>query len=627
MVPRARARPRRRDRRGQGGRRRGRRAQGRAVRRAAPARAVNSVRAAFLNPQLSAVIVCAICFIAPAVMVIQGAFRTSAFGESEWTTSAVTGVLTRPRTWEVVWTTVAMGVTTVVISTLLAATFAAIYTRTNTPLRRLILVIMGLVVATPGLFFAISWGLLGNPRIGLINEGLATLFGEGGRVIDMESWWGVVFASALRLVALQFFLLLGPFLAMDNSLDEAAQMSGASPTRAFFQIQLPVLLPAISGVMILAFILFLEAFDVAQVLGVPAGIYVIPTEIYAYLSQSTGPQYGEASTVSMMLMVVLLILVLVQIKVLGRRSFTTVGGKEARGLLRDVGGWKWLFTGLIVAFTLLAVVLPLVQLVVVSLSPFLGSQGVYNFDNYAQIFASDQMLEAYGNTALIAFFGGLLAVTASMILNWAARFRRGPLARVIEFSQWIGLAMPGLVLALGVLWLFLALPFLHGFYATPVILMFALFIITIPIASRATGGAMAQIPRSLEEAAWTSGASKAQALFMIIGRLILPSFISGWILCFVIISGTLSAPLLLSGPRATFLSVEVFELYSEGQAPVAAAAFVLLILGFVVLYGIAVLVRRLAAGPRARTPRASSAAPPSADTSATKAIATGSRRG
>ncbi|GGH45757.1 ABC transporter permease [Microbacterium album] len=602
-------------------------------------RSRNRIRAVVTNPQITAVIVCVVCFVAPAVMVIRGAFRTAAVGQTDWTTESFLSVLTRPRTWDVVWTTVGMGLVTVLVSTLVAATFAAVYTRTRTPLRTLIPVIMGIVVATPGLFFAISWGLLGNPRIGLINEGLAALFGEAARVVNMESWWGVVFASAIRLVALQFFLLLGPFLAMDNSLDEAARMSGASPTRAFFQIQLPVLLPAISGVMILVFILFLESFDVAQILGVPANIYVIPTEIYAYLSQSTGPQYAHASTLSILLMIILFALVLVQIRILGRRSFTTVGGKEARGLLRDVGKWKWLFSGLIVIYALLATVLPSIQLVMVSLSPFLGATSGYSLRNYEAVLGDSRMIEAYGNTAAIAAIGGLLAVTASMILTWTARFRAGPMARIIEFSQWIGLAMPGLVLALGVLWLFLGLPFLHQFYGTPIILMFALFIITMPIASQATRGAMAQVPRSLEEAAWTSGASKAKGLFMIVGRLILPSFVSGWVLCFVIICGTLSAPLLLAGPQATFLSVEVYKLYTEGRAPVAAAAFVLLILGFAALYLLATLlrlvIRRLALPPRGAEPPVPTLGPtPSTpvEASATQTLATsraalkGSRR-
>lgn len=556
-------------------------------------RTLNRFRAGLRNPQLSAVVVCLICFIAPAVMVIQGAFRTSAFGESEWTTASFLAVLGKERTWEVAGTTVGMGIAAVIISTLTAAVFATIYTRTRTPLRKLIPIIMGIVVATPGLFFAISWGLLGNPRIGLLNTGLASLFGDGARVLDMESWWGVVFASALRLVALQFFLLLGPFMAMDTSLDEAARMSGASPLRAFFSIQLPVLLPAISGVMILAFILFLETFDVAQILGVPAGIYVIPTEIYAYLSQSTGPQFAEASTISILLMVVLFILVLVQIRVLGRRSFTTVGGKEARGLLRDVGGWKWCFTGCIVVYGLLATILPTIQLVIVSLSPFLGATSNFSLRNFTELLGDSQMMGAYGNTAIVAAVGGFFAVAAAMLLTWVARFRKGVMARTIEFSQWIGLAMPGLVLALGVLWLFLAVPALHQFYRTPVILMFALFVTTIPIASRATHGAMVQIPRALEEAAWMSGASKPKTLVLIVARLILPSFISGWLLSFVIICGTLSAPLLLTGPESSFLSVEVYKLYTAGKAPMAAAAFVLLILGFAALYAIAMLLRRL----------------------------------
>jgi hypothetical protein len=52
----------------------------------------------------------------------------------------------------------------------------------------------------------------------------------------------------------------------------------------------------------------------------------------------------------------------------------------------------------------------------------------------------------------------------------------------------------------------------------------------------------------------------------------LPSLISGWVLCFVIISGILSAPLVLSAPGSYYLSVEIYSRYVEGQAPTAAAA-------------------------------------------------------
>lgn len=342
----------------------------------------NSIRGILRNPQWLVAAVCAVCFVGPALMVVLGAFKVSAFGGGEWSAAMFGEVVTSERTRDVVVQTIAMGLAVVVISTVLAAAFAAIYTKTDTPLRGAIPVIMFVVVATPGLFFAIAWGLLGNEQVGLVNTLLGAAFGDGARVVNAESWWGVVLVSSLRLTALQFFLLLGPFLAVDRSLHEAARTSGAGPVRAFFQIEVPVLAPAITGAVILGFVLFLESFDAPQVLGVPAGIFVIPTEIYAYLSNSTGPQFAHASSISVLLMVVLLLLVVLQVKVLGRRSFVTVGGKEARATRGETGNARWLFSALILIFFLVAIALPMFQLARVSLSPFLGATSGFSLDNY-----------------------------------------------------------------------------------------------------------------------------------------------------------------------------------------------------------------------------------------------------
>ena len=548
------------------------------------------------NPQWTIALVCLVCFVAPAVMVIQGAFKTEMFGSTGTFTPAMfLEVMASADTHAVVVQTVIMGLATILLSTVLALVFATIYTKSNAPLRQAIPVIMFIVIATPGLFFAIAWGLLGNQNVGMLNEWLAAAFGDGGRVLNTESWWGIVFVSSLRLVALQFFLLLGPFLAMDRSLDEAARISGAGPVRTFFQIEIPILAPAITGAMILGFVLFLESFDAPQILGVPAGIFVIPTEIYAYLSNSTGPLFAQASSISVLLMVVLLALVFVQIKVLGRRAFVTVGGKESRMLRRDVGPWRWLFTAMIIIFALLTIVLPMIQLIRVSVSPFLGASSGFSLENYEEVLDSPRMVGAYWNTIGTAMLGALLAMLAATAFSWAARFKSGALSRFIEYSQRLGLAMPGLILALGVLWLFLGVPLLSQFYGTQVIMVFALFVATIPLASRTASAAMAQIPKSLEEAAWISGASKYRAIWDIIVRLMLPSLVSGWLLCFVVICGILSTPLLLSASGSNYLSVEIYSRYTEGKAPIAAAAALLLIGSFLLVAAAAFTSGRLAA--------------------------------
>lgn len=555
---------------------------------------LNRAKYALSNPQVLIALVCLACFVAPATMIVQGAFKTEMFGdEGNYSTAMFADVITSADVHEVVLQTFLMGATTVAISIVVALTLVVVYTKTNTPLRSLIPALMFILMATPGLFFAIAWGLLGNEKVGLVNEVLGSLFGEQARVVNAESWWGIVLVSSMRLVALQFFLVLGPFMAMDRSLDEAARMSGAGPVRTFFQMEIPIMAPAITGAMILSFVLFLESFDAPQILGVPAGIFVIPTEIYAYLSNSTGPLFAQASAMSVLLMVVLVALVFLQIRILGKRNFVTVGGKESRPLRRDIGAWRWLFTALIAVFGLLTLVLPMYQLIRVSLSPFLGAETGFSFQNYEAVLENNRMVDAYLNTLGVAVFGAFLAMGAATAFSWASRFKSGMLSRFIEYSQWLGLAMPGLILALGVLWLFLEVPFLTGFYGTAVIMVFALFVGVIPLAGRTTGAAMAQIPKSLEEAAWVSGSTKYRAVWDVVIKLMLPSLVSGWLLCFVVICGVLSTPLILSAPGSNYLSVEIYSRYVEGKAPIAAAAALLLILSFAVMAGLAFTLSKL----------------------------------
>jgi len=559
------------------------------------------------NPQIPIALVCLVAFVAPAIMVVTGAFRTTPFGGGEWSTEMFWSVLRSPSMHSALWTTLTMGLVTVIISTVLAIMFASITTRTNTPMRGFLPLIMALVVATPSLFFAISWAMLGNERAGIINVFIQSVTGLAEGPVNVESWWGIVLVTVLRIVGLQYFLLLGPFMAMDRSLEESARVSGAGPIRAFFTIEVPVLWPAITGVAILSYIIFLESFDIPQVLGVPARIFVLPTELYSYLSAQTGPEYGRASTIGILLMFATLLLVILQLRFLGNRAFTTVGGRESRGKVRDVGPWKWLFAAFIALFALFAVVLPLTQLVLGSLSPFYGSTGTYTLDNYRRIFDDARVVRAFGVSATVALVGGALAMIAAVGFAWAARLKRGFMSRFIEVTQWLGLAMPGLILGLGVLWFFLSISGLHRFYGTMYILMFGLFVAVIPVASRAATGAVAQIPMSLEEAAWVAGSSKTRALISIIGRLILPSFLSGWLLCIVIISGTLALPLVLASPGTPFISVIVYEYYASGQAHLAAAVFVVLILGLLTLTALTLGVRWWASriGRREATPKLS----------------------
>lgn len=542
------------------------------------------------NLQISIGIVAVLLFISPVIAIMIGAFRESPF-RGGWTMEPFVQVLTNEWTYHILWQTIGITVATVIPAMIIATFFAVIVTRTNAPLRWLITVTMAILVATPPLFYAISWGLLGNASVGLLNEILR--FGStGSGPIDIESWGGLVAVSILRSTGFMFLLLIGPFSRMDRSLEEASRTSGATALRSFFGTQLPVLFPAISGVLIISAVATLEAFDIPMILGVPAGIYVLPTEIYYYLNSQAQPMYSHASVVSLILLVILVLLLYWERKAAGRRHFTTVSGKGAKSGVWDLGPWRPAVAAVTIVFSVIAVGLPLFQLVLGSLSPYFGATGNFTLRNFEFVLNDDQIMGAFAYTAGIAATGALVAVVVTTIMMWVARLRRGWWAVLIDSSQLATMALPGLLLALGILTVVLAGP-LAGMYGTSAILSYAMFVAVIPLASRSISGALAQIPAELEEATRVSGGSRARAMVGVVFRLLAPSALNGWLLCFVVLSGTLAVPLLLSPRTNTLLSVRVFDLYTSGSVEIAAAVFVVLIVEILAVSALVWLLKYL----------------------------------
>lgn len=540
-------------------------------------------RAASQLPLLLLVALIAGMFGLPIVMLLVGAFRSAPPGlPGEWSTDAVLQVYSDPRTWETFGNSVILSVTEHALGIALALFFAWVVARTNTPLRRLVTPIMVIVFAVPNLFVAISYGLLGGSPNGLLNRLALTFVGGDPRVVfDTYSWWGLIFVGTLKVVPVMYLLLLGPVLALNRSLEEAAVMSGGGRAATFLRIQIPLLAPALSGLAVLGFVVGLGQLDVPLVLGRPAGIYVFPSQVYQYLAGGSGPQYAQANALSILLVVVILLLVILRRQLLGDREFTTVTGKSYNTDRWDVGGWKWVCTAAIVLYAIFALVLPVGQVVVGSLQPIFGVGNVYNFSNYERLFADPVAMSAVRNSILVGVVGGFLAACLAVVIAYTARRAQSRLRRVPESLVWLTVAFPGIVLSLGMVWAYLTVPFLRPLYGTLSILLIALVVYISPTAVRAIDGAVVQIDRELEESARMSGASAARTLSGIVARLIAPSFLATWFVAGVAMAGNLDVAILLSGPGNQTVPVLTYNFYSQNGQTQLAAALLCLLLGIV----------------------------------------------
>jgi iron(III) transport system permease protein len=550
---------------------------------------------------LALCLACLVLFVWPVAMLAYGTLRTAPPGQGgRWSTSGLTSALASWDVWHSFINSLILSAATVAASTALAIYLAWLVTRTKTPLRQLVTPVAVLIFAVPPMFYTLSWAMLGQQPGGLIDKALHGMFGAAP--VNVQSWYGLIIVSVLGATAAQYLLLLGPFQALNPALEEASLVCGASRLRSVFQIEIPALGPAILGVMILGFVLGMGLLTTPLLLGEPAGIYVLPTEIYRLIEGETPADYAGASTLSLLLVLVVLALVAIQSKLLGQRKFVTVTGKSSRREAIDIGAWKWLGTLAIVIFTLFALVLPLGQFVLGSFESYFGVYSHFTTGNYSTVFQQPGTSQAFTTTIVVAVVAGFVATLLGVLITLAAQRSRSRLRRLPDLCVWLLWAVPGITLSLGIIWAYLSVPGLKSLYGTQWIVLLALIVGTTPIASRAVGGSIAQVARELEEAARTSGASALRATAGILVRLIAPSFAVSWLLSGIVASGNLDIPILLASSNNQTVPLLAYDLYDNGSLSEAAATFCVFI-GIIAAVLAAVAVARLAFGLRRRAAR------------------------
>jgi iron(III) transport system permease protein len=165
---------------------------------------------------------------------------------------------------------------------------------------------------------------------------------------------------------------------------------------------------------------------------------------------------------------------------------------------------------------------------------------------------------------------------------------RGRARRFLDQVSMVPIALPSMVLAIGLLWTYAGLTLLP-IYGTIFILLVAYVTHFLPFGVRAAAGALRQLHPELEDAARVAGAGLIKTLRFVALPLTRPTLMAAWTLLFILAMQEVSASILLYSSRSTVLSVAVFDLWEAGNVNALAALSVMqLAVTFVAL---AVLVR------------------------------------
>lgn len=470
---------------------------------------------------------------------------------------------------------------------------ALLYARTDIAGRRFVYLAGLAPMFVPAFVAALSWSLLASPASGLLNVLLRDL--GLPPLLDVYSIPGMMFVLGAYYAPYVFVLVSSALSLMSADMEEAAMTHGASLGTAIRRITMSLATPALLGSTFLVFILSLENFPVAQFLANPASIDTLPTYIYRYMNSS--PQRGnEAAAVALLLVALVLVLTFVQRKILAGKDYTTVSGKGARQKQLSLGVLRVpLLIGVALYFGI-TVVLPMLGLIVTAAysSPYIASitgmleRGTFSLERFIEPLGESMILGAAANSTIVSICVAVAATVLAFAFTYIVHRTRVRGRSVLEFLSMVPLAVPAIVLGLGLLWTWLVIPL--PIYGTLAILVVAFLAVQMPQAYRGMSSSMLQVSRELEESAVVHGSSRARAVLTITAPLMRTGIGSVFVLMLMLSMRELAVPLFLYNTNTRLLSIVIFDEYENGAMQSAAA----LGIWYCLLIGaLALLARRL----------------------------------
>jgi iron(III) transport system permease protein len=501
-----------------------------------------------------------------------------------------------PVTYRMIFNTLLFAGAGTAITVSIAVLFAWLIERTDMPLRDLCWSLLLIPMAMPGLLFSIAYVFLLSPRSGIVNVFLRALFGSIGievfeGPINIYSLGGMIFLDGIRGVTTVFLLVVGAFRMMDPALEEASWAAGARNWTTLRRVTLPVLWPALLAAIIYEFSSSMESFEAPLVVGLPGRVYVYSTMIYISTREPL-PNYGLGATfaASYVLMAVGFAYFYQRAILCQSERFATVTGKGFRPRIMALGRWRYPALALFFGYFVVAVALPLGVLIWTSLLPVYQPPSMEalaraSWNNYRLVFSEPQVLRTAWNTVVITMVTASATVALAFSVSWLVVRTKVRGRLVLDGLTFASHAVPGVVVALSFILLYLQPPFRYlGLYGTVWIISLALITQYVAFASRSTNAAITQIHRELEEAGEVSGAGRLRIIWQITYPLIRPAFIAAWIWVAAHAVRSFSIPLLLASRENRTLAVMLWHYWDEENNQPAAAALGVVLILFLTLF-------------------------------------------
>lgn len=435
-----------------------------------------------------------------------------------------------------------------------------------------------LPLAVPTYIVAYAYMDILHP-IGPLQTGLRALLGlEGPRDLqlpDIRSLWGCVLLLGFVLYPYVYLTTRAMFLMQSASLLEAARTLGQGRHGMFLRVALPLARPAVAVGASLALMEAINDIGASEFLGVRT----LTTSIYAtWVNRS---DLAGAAQIALTLLVIVAALLLLERAGRRRQRYNLSAQRARRMAPQRLRGWR-AGTAFTLGFlpVLIGFLAPAIYLVGESVKRF-------RFAGFPP-----GLLEVTWNTVWLASLATVVTLLLGLVVAWSVRLRPGPLSRTLERGASLGYAVPGTVLAIGLL---LPLGWLDGWLGDTLedhfgivtgllilgsgaALIYAYAARFLAVSTGSLESGLSRVPPSLDQAARTLGETPGGMLRRVHLPLIRPALAAAALLVFVDCMKELPATLLLRPLNLETLATTLYAEAARGTYEEGAIAALIIVL-------------------------------------------------
>jgi iron(III) transport system permease protein len=459
------------------------------------------------------------------------------------------------RTRSLLVSTLVLAVSVTAASVAISVPVAWLTTRTDLPLRRTLLVATSLPLAIPT--YVGSYAMIGafGPR-GML-QGFLERFGVQ-RLDGIYGFWGAFIVLTLFSYPYVLLTVRAAYRRIDPSLEEVARTLGSGGMATFWKVVLPQLKPGIMAGSLLVALYTLSDFGAVAMLRYDTFTRAIYTQYQGALNRSS------AAVLGLMLVILTIGVLTGEQRLRGKtQTYRLHGGGGRSATTTRLGPWRWPAFAAVMSLVSLALVVPM---------------SVIGYWLWRGLRAGEPVWPAWAlitNSLTVSALGAVVTVLAAWPVALLAVRHPGIVARLVERLSWSGYALPGIVVALALV--FFGAQRVPWAYQTTGMLVAAYVVLFLPQAIGALRASLIQVTPSVEEAARMLGSGPLTSFWRVLLPLTRSGVVAGGALVFLTAMKELPATLLLSPTGFSTLATRIWNATAEGFLSRSAGAALALV--------------------------------------------------